>query len=111
MIKSGGFTYRRFFIAEHIPVNRIKAIGDFVIGVPQGQFPEFERDHTHPEWQEILRRILTTGEQRELGRSLGRSIKPETNFTLWPSTDYAAIIETQPTLESTDGKKFWVTRA
>ena len=110
MIKSGAFAYGRFRVTEgDLSANRIEDLGNFVIGVPQGQLPEFEQPHTPQEWQEILRRILTETEKQELQERLGRAIKPETEFTAWPITDETIILK-EPMFQSPSGRRFWAYR-
>ena len=85
MIKSGAFAYERFRVTERdLSADRVEELGNFVLGVPQGQLPDFEQSHPDQEWKEILGRILTETERGELRERRGRAIKPETRFGLWP---------------------------
>jgi hypothetical protein len=112
MITKEGFTYRRFEVLEVVPASQSQSSGDFVLGVPEGRFPEFDQatPRDWQAWQAILRRILTVDDQRMLGHELGQDIKPETQFGLLPLSDYAELIETRPTFEGDAGKRFWVRR-
>jgi len=105
MIRSEGFVYERFGVTE-----RLKAIGSFIIGIPEGKFPEFEQHHTPLEWIGIFSKLLTQDEQQRLGHALGRTIKPEMYFVAGLRTDYEEIVKTAPTFKSDDGKRFWVER-
>src|SRR5690242_10926593 len=105
MIRSDGFAYERFGVTEGL-----KAIGSFVIGLPEGKFPDFEQHHTPLEWIGVFSKILTPDEQRRLGQELGRTLKPEVYFMAGLRSDYGAIMKTAPTFQSDDGKRFWVER-
>ena len=54
--------------------------GNVIIGLPQGQFPELERERTVEDWQRILRQILTPRDLWELSQQLGRTMRGRTHF-------------------------------
>ena len=59
MIFHDGFACRRFDITAEGRSGRVETVGNVIIGLSQGQFPELEREHTVEDWQRILRQILT----------------------------------------------------
>ena len=111
MIYHEGFAHERFGITERVPDGGMKKVGNLIIGVPHGQFPEFEQNHTYDEWQQVIRQILTADEQWHLSQMLGRTIDQTIDFTLWLTRDYQEIIQTPPTFQSESGKRFWVHRS
>lgn len=112
MITKRGFTYRRFEVLEVVSAGQSQSSGDFVLGVSEGQCPEFDQatPRDWQSWQTVLRKILTMDDQTRLGDELGRDITAETQFGLLPVSDYAELIETRPTFEGDAGKRFWVRR-
>ena len=57
MIFHNGFACRRFDITAEGHSGRVEMAGNVIIGLPQGQFPEFEREHTLEDWQRVLRQM------------------------------------------------------
>jgi Leu/Phe-tRNA-protein transferase len=108
MIRREGFTYERFDLTELDFKGGFEDIGNLIIGIREGQFPQFEQKQSRQDWQQILGEVLTPEELEELGRRFGRKIGPQSHF--WPRADldFWEIIETVPTFESKSGKRFWV---
>ncbi|MBV9997784.1 MAG: hypothetical protein JO015_01595 [Verrucomicrobia bacterium] len=112
MIAKGGFTYRRFEVLEVVSAGQSQSSGDFILGVPEGRYPEFDQatPRDWQSWQTMLREILTTDDQKRLGDELGRGLTAATQFGLLPVSDHAELIEMQPTFEGDGRKRFWVRR-
>ena len=72
---------RRFDITAKGRSGRVEMGGNFVIGLPQGRYPEFEREHTVEDRQRILRQILTPKDLWELNQQLGRTMRGRTYFS------------------------------
>jgi hypothetical protein len=108
MIWREGFAYERFDLTEPVFEGGLEKIGSLIIGVRQGQSPDFEQCVTGKDWQRIIAQLLAPEELEELGHHLGRSVGPQTRF--WPRMvlDFWEIVETAPTFESQCGKRFWV---
>jgi hypothetical protein len=81
-----------------------------IIGLPQGQSPEFEEEHTFNEWQRLLRQVLTPKELLELGQRLGRTLGTQTYFYHRPDLDYRITVETRTPYETESGKRLWIER-
>jgi hypothetical protein len=76
MIWREGFVYERFTLTEPIVEGGLERIGDLIIGLPQGQFPQFELCDKGKDWQQILGQVLTREEEKSLVVSLAvRSAK------------------------------------
>ena len=82
--------------------------GNVIIGLPPGQYPEFEQKHAVEDRQRILRQILTAKELWELNQQLGRTMRGRTYFFLQMTLDYKTTVETQPPQKTESGKRFWV---
>ena len=108
MIFHDGFACRRFDITAEGLSGRVEMAGNVIIGLPQGQFPEFEREHRVEDWQRILRQILTPYDLWELNQQLGRTMRARTYFFLRTILDYKTTVETQPPYKTKSGKRFWV---
>jgi Leu/Phe-tRNA-protein transferase len=108
MIFRDGFACRCFDITAEGPGGAVEMAGGVIIGLPQGQFPEFEREHTVQDWQRILRQILTPNDLWELNQQLGRTMRARTYFILRTTLDYKTTVETQPPYKTKSGKRFWV---
>jgi hypothetical protein len=108
MIWREGFVYERFTLTKPIVEGGLERIGDLIIGLPQGQFPQFELCDKGKDWQQILGQVLTREELEELGRRFGCKIGEGIRF--WPPMvlDFWTTVETTPTFESKSGKRFWV---
>ena len=55
MIFHDDFARHRFDMTAEGRSGRVEMAGTITIGLPHGQFPEFEREHTLEDWQRILR--------------------------------------------------------
>jgi hypothetical protein len=81
--------------------------GSVILGLPDGQFPEFEREHTVEDWQRILRQVLTPKDLWQLNQQLGRIMRGRTYFFLQTTPDYKTTVETRPPHKTESGKQFW----
>jgi hypothetical protein len=108
MILHDGFACRRFDITAEGLSGGVEMAGNVIIGLPLGEFPVFEREHTVEDWQRILRQILTPKDLWELNQQLGRTMKVRTYFFLRTTLDYKTTVETQPPYKAESGKRFWV---
>ena len=108
MIFHDGFACRRFDITTEGHSGRVEMAGNVIIGLLQGQFPEFEREHTVEDWQRILCRILTPNDLWKLNQQLARTMRGRTYFFLQTTPDYETTVETQPPHKTESGKRFWV---
>jgi hypothetical protein len=108
MIFRDGFACRCFDITAEGPSGAVEMAGSVIIGLPQGQFPEFEREHTVEDWQRILHQILSPYDLWELNQQLGRTMRARTYFFLRTILDYNTTVETQPPYKTRSGKRFWV---
>jgi hypothetical protein len=88
MIFHDVFACRRFDITAEGRSGRVEMAGNVIIGFPQGQFPEFEREHTVETWQRVLRQILTPKDLWKLNQQLGRTMRGRTCFFLQTTLDY-----------------------
>ena len=96
MIFHDGFACRRFDITAEGDSGRVEMAGNVIIGLPQGQYPEFERKRAVEDRQRILRQILTPKDLWELNEQLGRTMRGRTHFFLQTTPDYKTTVETQP---------------
>ena len=108
MIFYDGFACRRFDITAKGRSGRVEMAGNLIIGLPQVQYPEFERKHTVEDRQRILRQILTPKDLWELNQQLGHTMRGRTYFFLQTTLDYKTTVETQPPHKAESGKRFWV---
>ena len=75
-----GFACRRFDITAEGRSGRAEMAGNVIIGLPPGQYPEFERKHAVEDRQRILRQILMPKDLWELKQKLGRTMRGRTYF-------------------------------
>ena len=98
MIFHGAFARRRFEITAEGRSGRGEIAGNVIIGLPQGQYPEFEREHTLEDRQRILRQILTPKDLWELNQQLGRTMRCERrwknpkNSPVWESDKIGLVL-------------------
>jgi len=57
MIFHDGFACRRFDITAEGRSGRVEMAGNVLLGSPQGQYPEFEREHTSKTGNEFFARF------------------------------------------------------
>ena len=75
-----GFACRRFDITTEGRSDRVEMAGNVIIGLPPGQYPEFEQKHAVEDRQRILRQILMPKDLWELKQKLGRTMRGRTYF-------------------------------
>ena len=80
MIFHDGFACRRFDITTEGGSGRVEMAGNVIIGLPPGQYPEFEQKHAVDDRQRILRQILMPKDLWELKQQLGRTMRRRTYF-------------------------------
>ena len=85
MIFHDGFARRCFDITAEGRSGRVEMAGNVIIGLPPGQYPEFERKHAVEDRQRILRQILMPKDLWELNQQLGRTYERANLF--FPSND------------------------
>jgi Leu/Phe-tRNA-protein transferase len=108
MIFHDGCACRRFDITAESLSGGVEMAGNVIIGLPQGQFPEFEQEHTVEDWQQILRQILTPNDLWKLNQQLGHTMRARTYFFLRTTPDYKTILEAQPPYKTRSGQRLWV---
>jgi hypothetical protein len=107
LIFHDGFACRRFDITAEGRSGRVEMADNVIIGLPQGQYPEFEREHTVENRQRILRQILTPKNLWELNQQLDRTMRANL-FFFQMTLDYKTTVETQPPHKTESGKRFRV---